>query len=84
MVQGKLINPRLVLNNNVKYTFDNTLLIMENDYILHRSELKFPYNTPDSKVEEIVLGIVQDFVNQNLQPDTNIDTNLPWDWFSDL
>lgn len=84
MVQGKLINPRLVLNNNVKYTFDNTLLIMENDYILHRSELKFPYSMSDSTVQEIVLGIVQNFVTENLEPDTDIDTNLPWDWFSDL
>lgn len=79
MVEGRLINPRIVFSEAIKWSFDNTLVIYSDGEEVHRVELKLPYDMPDPDIEILVSQMVQDYAEQNYNQPV-INPILVWDW----
>lgn len=78
-MEGRLINPRIVFNQAIKDSFDNTLVILFNGQEIHRLELNLPYSMPDLEVETLISTLMQNFAIENYgKPMPNSMTE--WDW----
>lgn len=78
MIRGKLINPRVVFDGQQRHSFDNTLIISDDDAELERIEMNFPYELRDSEVEALVVEIVR--ARAESAQASDFDSIVQWDW----
>lgn len=83
MITAKLINPQVYYKNGAPDSFDNTLILSdENGVELDRRTINLPYAMPDPEIEDMVKMMAVDYA-ASLEIEQSPQEILQWDWVSE-